>query len=187
MSRCYRIEVSETLRRHVEVEDGIAIHLELLDILPPERMRSLLEEQLGARGYTKQADGTYTKSLEGGIEVRVTEDGEVQISLSDEAELELSASGAARSYDARDQKAEDAIRRKLAQNLEGDAQRETEALREKVTKRLEDALDALRGELDDAVNRATGEALKEKARQLGEVQEISENPETGELVIRVKV
>ena len=45
----------------------------------------------------------------------------------------------------------------------------------------------LRGELDDAVNRATGEALKEKARQLGEVQEISENAETGELIIRVKV
>ena len=167
MSRCYRIEVSESLKRHIEVEDGIAIHLELLDILPPERMRSLLEEQLAKRGYERASDGTYRKTLDGGITVTVTEDGEVQISLTDEAELDLAATGSGRSYDVKDAKVEDAIRRKLGEHLEVDAQRETEALRQDVTKRLEAALESLRGELDDAVNRATGEALKEKARQLG--------------------
>lgn len=187
MSRCYRIEVAESLRKHIQVDDGISIHLELLDILPQDRMRALLEQQLAKKGYEKQEDGSHTKTLDGGIEVRVTEDGEVHISLADDADLELKAKRTGRSYTPNDNQATQQLRSQVQADLKADEQAATEKLRKEVTKRLEAALDELRGELDDAVNRATAEALKEKARQLGDVQEISEDPETGAVTIRVKV
>ena len=43
------------------------------------------------------------------------------------------------------------------------------------------------GELDRVVHRVTANALEEKARALGEITELSEDPETGELTIRVKL
>lgn len=187
MSRCYRIEVAESLRKHIQVDDGIAIHLELLDILPQDRMRALLEHQLSKKGYEKQDDGTYTKELDGGIQVAVSPEGEVTISLSDEAELELEAKRTGRSYSPNDSQATQRLRSQVEADLQADEDAATEKLRKEVTKRLESALESLRSELDDAVNRATAEALKEKARQLGEVQEISEDPETGAVTIRVKV
>jgi hypothetical protein len=48
-------------------------------------------------------------------------------------------------------------------------------------------LAGLRQELDEAVNRATGEALKQKAGQLGQIKEMTEDPQTGSLTIVVEV
>jgi hypothetical protein len=75
----------------------------------------------------------------------------------------------------------------VKRQLESEAEVATESLRVEVTRKLEESLAGVRKELDDAVNRATAEALKQKARQLGEVTEISEDPETGAVTIRVKV
>ena len=122
MSRCYRIEVAESLRKHIQVDDGIAIHLELLDILPQDRMRALLEHQLSKKGYTRQEDGSYTRSLDEGIEVRVTPDGEVTISLSDEAELELEARRTGRSYSPNDNQATARLRSQVESDLAADEQ-----------------------------------------------------------------
>ena len=55
-----------------------------------------------------------------------------------------------------------------------------------MTAKLEGQLRDLREELDGAVNRVTAEALKQRARELGEVQEIHEEP-NGSLTIKVRV
>ena len=117
--------------------------------------------------------------------VRIKPDGEVHISLTDEKDVELEQKRSAQTYspDAETKR----LSKKLRQSLEKQADQEEAAMQQAVTETLEAALDDLRKELDDAVTRATGAALKEKARQLGEVQEVSENHETGELTIRVKV
>ena len=52
---------------------------------------------------------------------------------------------------------------------------------------LEGKLGDLRKELDQISNRVTAEALKQKAASMGEVQEVSEDPESGSLTIRVKI
>ena len=55
----------------------------------------------------------------------------------------------------------------------------------------ESTQDEVRREIDqmmqDKVEKAQIEALKEKARALGDIQSISENTEAGEITIRVKV
>ena len=56
---------------------------------------------------------------------------------------------------------------------------------------LESTQDDVLREIDqmmqDKVEKAQIEALKEKARSLGDVQSISENTEAGEVTIRIKV
>lgn len=188
MSRCYRIAVSESLQRHVEVDDGLQTQLELLDILPPEQMAALLADKLAERGYEHVEGTSWTKTLDSGVVVTVDVDsGSVDISLTEEAEIALERQRSTTVADVDPRNVEQALRKKVKDQLEGEANVAQEALRVEVTRKLENALAGIRKELDDAVNRATAEALKQKARQLGEVTEISEDPETGAVTIRVKV
>ena len=53
--------------------------------------------------------------------------------------------------------------------------------------KLEKKLGDLRKELDSVTTRVTAEALKEKARTLGEIEELHEDSETGELTIKVRL
>ena len=45
----------------------------------------------------------------------------------------------------------------------------------------------LREELDQAVNRITAEALKQKAAQIGQIKELTEDPQSGSLTIVLEV
>ena len=56
MSRSYRIMVKESVSRVVRAEDCVSTQLEILEVLPPEQMSALLEEELARRGYTRQGD-----------------------------------------------------------------------------------------------------------------------------------
>jgi hypothetical protein len=45
----------------------------------------------------------------------------------------------------------------------------------------------LKKELNGAINRVTAEALKQKAAQIGQIKEVTEDPESGSLTIKVEV
>ncbi|MBX7105891.1 MAG: hypothetical protein K1X57_17540, partial [Gemmataceae bacterium] len=87
--------------------------------------------------------------------------------------------------------AEVAMRRELAArakaDLEVQAKHEQARVQTEATERLEKALRDLGPELNQAVNRATAEALKKKAAQLGRVKEIHDDVERGTLTITVEV
>ena len=53
--------------------------------------------------------------------------------------------------------------------------------------RREAQLGDIRAELDRAVNRATAEALKQKAAQIGQIKQITDDEEAGSLTIVVEV
>ena len=63
MSRAYRIAVSESVSRHIHVEDGVATTLELLDILPPERMGKILADEFSC-GADSPSEGETAKRVE---------------------------------------------------------------------------------------------------------------------------
>src|SRR5436305_6118258 len=56
MSRAYRIKVKETARHVLRASDHVSTQLELLEVLPPERMRELLANELQKRGFTQQGE-----------------------------------------------------------------------------------------------------------------------------------
>jgi frataxin-like iron-binding protein CyaY len=188
MSRAYRIAVSETLRRHVKVDDGVQTSVELLPILPADRMCDLLAAELEGLGFERDGQ-TATRVDEDGTVVTVDlEEGTVTVRQSAEAELDLSRKGTGSVYDQRQTKeAEKKLRERLKGELEKQAEARTEDLRQEVTEKLERKLKDLQQEIDGAVNRASAGALKEKAASMGEIEEISEDSETGSLTIRVRV
>jgi len=70
MSRAYRITVKESETRHLKAGDEISTQLEILEILPPEDMATLLKEELKKRGFAEQDDGTMARK-DGDVTVKV--------------------------------------------------------------------------------------------------------------------
>jgi hypothetical protein len=192
MSRAYRIAVSGSVERIVEVDDGVCSSLELLPVLPKERMRELLAAELARRGFAREG-AVASRAMEDGIRVEIDLDaGTVTVRVS--SEVALSIEGERTGAVAGDRPAEEAIaaarerlQAQLDAELEKEAQARTESARRELTKRLEGKLKDLKRELDGVINRVTGEALKEKARQMGEIEELVEDAETGALTIKVRL
>lgn len=188
MSRIYRVEIQEQLRRHVKAEDGLRSRLELLPILPAPRLGELLGAELAARGFQVEAGRAVRKGADGVTVAVDLPSGEVSISVEAEREVELRTRQVGAVAEPEDRpEAEAQLRRRAAQNLAEQEQAEVRALRREVTQVLEGKLKDLQAELDQSVNRVTAAALKERAAQLGTIQEVHEDPTTGSLTIKVKV
>jgi FtsH ternary system domain X5 len=188
MSRAYSIRISENLRRHIEVSDGIQSKLEILDILPHEQTAALLERELAAAGFEKREDGQWVRVDADGVTVRVDpKQSTVTVSASADADVDITRERVVKAWAENDAATRERGRQALADELEGDADEQQRDLQAKVTAELEGKLGDLRRELDQISNRVTVEALKQKAASMGEVQEVSEDPETGSLTIRVKL
>lgn len=187
MSRVYRVTVRGSVHRVVHVEDGVCTSLELLPILPQAQTAELLAAELVSRGFTR----------EGGVVRRATEDGVVveielatgAVSVKAEASAKISIDTQRTEHVAEEQM--EAGRKAAQANVERQAERQAVAAEEKarneVAARLEKKLGDIRRELDSVTSRVTAEALKAKARQLGEIEEMNEDVETGELTIKVRL
>lgn len=190
MSRAYRITVRESTSREIKGSDEICTDLEVLEILPPEQMAELLKKHLKEKGFNEQEDGKLVRQ-DGGITVTVDpKTCEVSVKSDVKEEVSLEARREAFGYDdtgpaQRDIRAR--VQEQLQQDIEKKAEKETERLQGKATEALEKKLCDLTPELSEVVNKVTREALKQKAQQLGTVQEISEDEETGNLTIKIEV
>ncbi len=189
MSRAYRISVKESVRRVVRAEDHVRSQLEMLDILPPAQMADLLAAELIRQGF--QRDGDAVVRTDGDIKVTVDlKSGTVTVQSESEQEVEVSGERTGNSYDRSGAHAK-AIRQNLQEGLVKDLEKNVsqheKALQKQVTDKLEGQLADLRKELDQAANRATAEALKQKAAQIGQIKELTEDPESGSLTIVVEV
>jgi len=189
MSLAYRISVSGSESRTIVVEDGVCSGLELLDILPREEMGRMLRAELERRGFKSREDqpGAVVREQDG-VEVSVDlEKGNVTIRLGASRDVAVTRERSGQTKDApgSQEAAKKALRAALQAEIERAIDDEKEGLRAKVTARLEKLLPELRGEIDQAVNRVTGEALKVRASQLGEIEEVVED-EDGSITIRVR-
>jgi hypothetical protein len=190
MSRAYRVRVRESTQQVIRAEDHVSTSLEMLEILPCEEMAELLRAELIGRGF--QAEGEVLVRRGDGLTIAVDPASATVIVRAESAqEVELAAerAGYADSDWGRDGKkrAESALRAGLQEDLQARAQEKTAQAQQQVTERLEGALIGLRCELDQVVNRVTAEALKRKAARLGQIKEMTEDPEAGSLTIVLEV
>lgn len=187
MSRAYRVSVSESVRRHIKVDDGICAGLEILDVLPRENMSDILSRELEGLGFESDGEGNMVRVEEDGVTVSVNvKDFTVTIKVSKEEDYRDDGTREGTVYDD-EQGGRARIHDALRKDLENKADKREKSLQGEVTEALEKKLGEVRGELDRVSNRVVSKALKEKAKSLGEVKEVSENEETGELTIRVKL
>jgi hypothetical protein len=189
MSRAYRIRVKESLQRSLKAADEICTDLELLEILPPEQMADLLRNELKKRGF-KEAGDTLTRQ-DGDVTVSIDPcNGEVSIKAEAAEQVDLEAAGTDTSYDDVGPSAEGVKKRlsdKLKQDLEAKAKQHEDRLQSRATEKLEQHLKDMEQELGQVVNTVTREALKQKAAQIGQIKELTEDPESGSLTIKVEV
>lgn len=191
MSRAYRLKVSESCRRVLRGSDHVSTQLEILDVLPRQAMSSLLAKELVAQGFEEEFEGEYSRS-EKGVTVRVvaaTGEVIVEAEVSSDEEIEVSRTGTY--FDETNKKQREELKKNLEQQaeeaLEDEAQRREQKLVNKATDQLEQALTDVQGELNKVVNRVTATALKQKAAQLGEIKEMTEDEESGSLTIVLEV
>lgn len=189
MSRSYRIAVKESTNRVIRAEDRVSTQLEILEILPPEQMASLLAGELEKQGFERQGDVLVRK--ENGVTITVDpQKGTVTVSAEVAEKVKLEAEREGRAYDdagAGAKAVREQLRKEAQEVLDKQAKEKTAGLQSKVTDKLEGQLGDLRKELDGVVNRVTAEALKQKAAQMGQIKEMTEDPDTGNLTIVVEV
>ncbi|HKI33121.1 MAG TPA: hypothetical protein VKA46_14815, partial [Gemmataceae bacterium] len=183
------IKVRESLRRVIRAHDRVSTQLELLEVLPSEQMAQLLTQELEGRGF-QQKGGTLVRKQHGVTVTIDPKNGTVTVESETSQEAALEGETAGRGYDdlgPNSREVEKQLRGQLRQSLEKQAEEKAAELQSQVTGRLERELGDLRRELDQAVNRVTAEALKQKAAQIGQIKEITEDPQTGSLTIVVEV
>lgn len=187
MSRAYRIMVRESVSNLVRAEDSIGCELELLAILPSDQMAALLAAELSKQGFER--DGDTAQRTNNGVAVTIDlKSGSVVVRAekSEEVQIEGSRSGYVYAADEAAKRQEE-LRKTLKQELHAQTESKKADLQKQVTDALEAQLGDLRGELDGAVNRATAQALKQRAAQLGQIKAITEDPQAGSLTIVVEV
>lgn len=184
MSRAYEIRVSESETRTVHVEDGCESKLELLPILPTERMGDLLGHELVKLGFKRDGDKCTRKDKDG---VEITVDlntASVSVKLSKDAEVTETAEVIGRGYDDAPGDDKTDLKKRAKKQAADKVSAKTESLRQAITKKLEKKVEDLKNELDGAVSETTVAALTERANTLGSIQEINQD-EAGNVTIRV--
>ncbi len=190
MSRAYRIRVSESTTRILRASDHVATRLEILEILPPEATAALLVAELEALGFEETDEGMVR--TEDGVTVVVdTCDGSVVVRSEENGEVTVESERSATVYDetpeAERRRLERTLREEAKKALESSGEKASDELQQRVTDRLEQHLGDVQRELGGVVNRVTAEALKQKAAQLGEIKELTEDPESGNVTIVLEV
>jgi hypothetical protein len=187
MSRAYRIKVSDSVFKVIHVDDGVSAPLDLLPVLPAESMKHILKRVLEDQGF----------EIEGNIARRTEEDGivieidldqsEIRLKVEEETKIEAKAAVDVVADPTKKEQARSKAKSELKKKIEGKIERTEKQMQLRVTDKLEGKLRDLREEIDRITNKATAEALKERARQMGEIEELHEDPESGSLTIRVRL
>ncbi|MEM8667872.1 MAG: hypothetical protein AAGG48_10175 [Planctomycetota bacterium] len=189
MSRAFRVTVKETVRRVIHAEDHVRTQLEMLEVLPCDQMMELLSKELVSLGFER--DGTALSRTDGNARVVIRlEDGTVVVESASREDLEIEGKRSVRVFE-ESGKSEEQVRDLLSKQIQADVNEETQEkqseLQTELTDQLESQLADLRLELDQACNRATAAALKQKAAQLGQIKEMTEDSQSGSLTIVVEL
>lgn len=187
MSRAYKVEINESVSRVKRVGDGFTTSLQILDVLPREAMSPLLKAELESRGF-EDVEGKMVQQLDEDVLVTIdVRTYEIGLACSEELNVALEKTKDVwcdDDFGGRDSKRhEEQLRRELEGELDG----QERAMQEAMTGKLSAALGGIQKEMDEVGNRVSAEALKQKAATMGEITEVSENSETGEIVIKVRV
>jgi hypothetical protein len=177
------------MNRVLRAEDHVSTELELLEILPCDQMGALLATELEQRGFRRE--GERLVRAKDGIRVEIDPDeGMVTVSAEGSEQVKIEGEKEGRAWDdmgPSGRKVKQQLKEELKKHLEKQVAEQTAKLRGQVTDRLEGQLNDLRQELDQAVNRVTAEALKIKAAQIGQIKQLTEDPQSGSLTIVLEV
>lgn len=185
MSLSYRVtlQVSEV----VSADDKTVHQLDLRDILSPDEMRDLLRQTLLGRGFEEDEENKLVRKEESGEIITVDlESLELSTELESASEVKgkVDAWGDAESRSNAQRQAESSAQRQADSMVE----RGRQDVQRRVTQQLAEGERERLGEMNQVLQDVYSEALKRKARRMGEVVEQHEGTnENGEYELVIKV
>ena len=181
--RPWKLTAAPPLKKTVVADDHVETTIDLPPFVPPEEAAALLRAELERRHFEEDEGGRMARERNGMCVEVAPDGGGVRISAEASNEVELPPNNPS--------PCSCRMRDRLQEGLSSLQQRtlssEQERLQRAVTSRLEGSLARLGCELEGIAHRVTAEALKAKARRLGEVKQITEDPQAGSLTIVVEV
>ena len=191
MSQTYHCTLKASVSDVIRVDDQIQRRISLTEILPAEEMKDLLRQALADNGFAQEGGGGDRWIIDEGDEHTVLDLDEMVMTTtrSEARTVQKSVTATGRGYGRSSAKA--AAKASL-EEAKASAQRELGSLREREQADLSAAMaenDEARQELmHHILQQVYAESLKRKARQLGDVMEISEGTsESGEYELVIKV
>ena len=192
MSQTYRIKVKQTVKDTVKIGKEWRQKVEMLSLLPQVEMGELLGKFLEEEGWESE-DGLMKSQRDKwkleydplSSQMKITYDDEEEVSMTFDEEVD--------SYDYLDNE-ENAARSakvRVEENLKDRVKLEADKRSKEMEGELEEVqkgfFEELELELRDLTEKVQVEALKRKARSIGQVESITEDQASGEVKIRVKL
>lgn len=189
MSQRYKIRLEDRWRVKAVGSDRVTVELEFLPLMERSRLSELLASELVRRAFAESANGTWEKQI--GEHRLSIESATGTATLSGEFSQVVEASGAVEGTldecgETRDL-AEAELRRVLEEQLAESVDAATDEHRTALVDELGRQLQMLEPELNQIVDAVTIDALKEKARQLGNIESIDEDRESGSLSLVIEL
>ena len=157
MSRAYRVPAYEASAT-IEAEDHLSMQLEMLDILPPGEMVRMLREELKQEGWKETSDGE-VEAVVGDARARLSADGDrVTVERSEKNRVNV------RGYNKDD----------VNKRLEQATTRAEDTAKKNVVRDLLRVEPEVRESIQRALQRVYVEALKQKAKSMGDVESVRE-------------
>lgn len=190
MSQTYHCQLKESVSRTIRIGDSIKHTLSLTEILPLEEMKQILREVLADAGFSSQENDRWTLQ-EGDDQTTIDLDTmEVTVHREERKTLQTEVTATGRGY--RPTLARQVAKDNLAHQKDV-ADRRLAAEEGRLQRALSDEMEVADAERREVLHlllqQVYAESLKRKARQLGDVMEISEGTTAQgeyELVIKVE-
>lgn len=158
----------------VHAEDTVTLAVRLLPILPEAALLEALREALREQGWTRQSDGAMVKAM-GSATATLGPDGR-SVAIRAVASVSVTGRVTVRAApDAGEETVEAALDREVEQQTAALQARETARLAQATMAGLTAQEPEVRGELQQALNRTYRTALETRARELGELESVTEN------------
>jgi hypothetical protein len=183
--------VSETI-----CEDDKAVSkIDLENILAEEEMRRILGGILEQSGWEQgQEGGSFHKTMEDGTEMTWdVENGEVAatVEITEDVKKKVEVSGYAdqdyNDYKKRAQQDGETKLKRAEQAARDDIRARSDEIRKKATKLLNDNEEARTAEINEVLSQTYGQAIRQRARQLGNVVSEHESTVDGQYQLTIKI
>lgn len=189
MSQEYRVCLADSISRVIGASDEISYPIELTEILPAKEMRELMRTALQQHGFVEH-EGQWVAQGPAGETLTCDLDAlTVTASLSLHTELRADVQGVG--FGDSGSEAEAMARadlERLREQTESQFDDQSRKLQKQTTRQLEQSEAERMRLLNEIVQEVYAESLKRKARQLGDVTEISETTNAqGQYELTIKV
>jgi len=195
MSQTYRVRAREAVEETVEVGKKWKKKIRTLPVLPKERMHDIIADQFEQDpDWEKTEDGNLRKEIDENWSMELDPDSmQVEIEYKDEDTISLEKEEEMQVYDHGDneerakEKGKTQLKAKLQKEAEQQGAEWQERAKEQAKEQYESEIEQkVSQEIKEKVEKGNVEALKEKARSLGQVESESDQG-NGEYQVKIRL